>query len=355
MQHVSPALSRRTFLAFASALLAKAQDTNFSTDVRVVNVLATVREKGNGGKIVNDLAKDDFVLTEDGRPQVIKYFSRESDLPLILGLLVDTSQSQRMVIGDEKSASYRFLERILRQDKDLSFLIHFDRDVELLQDVTPSRPKMEQAIDHIAIDQQDQPQMRRSGGGGGYGAGRSGGGRRGGGTALYDAILLASNEIMKNQQGRKALILLTDGVDNGSKVPLSQAVEAAQRADTLVYSIYFTGEEHQSPLGGFGGPGMGGGRRGGMGRYPQPQAQRPDGKKILERISGETGGGFFEVTKKMPIDDIFDRISDELRNQYSIGYTSDSSDTGYAFRKITLTAKRKNLVVQTREGYYPRS
>lgn len=340
MEHVFPSLSRRTFFALAAATLAKAQDaansgTTFSTDVKVINVLATVHEKG--GKIVNDLTKDDFDLAEDGRPQVIRYFSRETDLPLTLGLLVDTSGSQRLVLNEERSASYRFLERVLREDKDEAFLIHFDFDSELLQDVTNSRLRLEKALDRM------EPSDPRS-------AGYGGGGRRGGGTTLYDAILLASNEIMRNQQGRKALVVLTDGVDNGSKVPLYRAIESAQRADTLVYSIYFTGEEpgQQQPFGGFGG---GRGRRGMP--MPRPQAQRPDGKKILQQISRETGGGYFEVSRKDPIDQIYDRIQEELRNQYNIGYTSDSRDTGYGYRKISLTVKRRNLIVQTREGYYP--
>jgi VWFA-related protein len=347
MQNENFALSRRGFLAMVSAGVIYAQnpDPTYSSDVRVVNVLAAVHEKG--GRVVAELTKDDFQLSEDGRPQVIKYFSRETDLPLTLGLLVDTSVSQRQVLGDEKSASYRFFEHVLRQDRDQAFVIHFDFDVELLQDVTPSRQKLEKAIDQIGLARQDQPQMRR--GGGGYPGG--GGGRRGGGTTLYDSILLPSNEVMKNQQGRKALILLTDGVDNGSKVPLSAAIESAQRADTLVYSIYFTGAEAgQSPFGGFGG-GRGGGRRGGgMGR-PQAQ-QRPDGKKILQQISHETGGGFFEVSKKLAIDQIYDKIEEELRNQYSIGYTSDKTDS-YGFRKISVTVKQRNMVVQTRDGYYP--
>ncbi len=253
---------------------------------------------------------------------------------------MDTSGSQRLVLNEERSASYRFLERVLREDKDEAFLIHFDFDTELLQDVTNSRLKLEKALDHM------EPSDPRSSGGG-YGGSRRGGG---GGTTLYDAILLASNEIMRPQQGRKALVVLTDGVDNGSKVPLYQAIESAQRADTLVYSIYFTGEEqNQQPFGG----GYGGGRgRRGM-PMPRQQVQRPDGKKILQQISRETGGGYFEVSKKEPIEQIYDRIQEELRNQYNIGYTSDSRDSGYGYRKISLTVKRRNLIVQTREGYYP--
>jgi VWFA-related protein len=172
------------------------------------------------------------------------------------------------------------------------------------------------------------------------------------GTTLYDSILLASDDLMKKQQGRKALILLTDGVDNGSRVSLSRAIEAAQRADTLVYSILFAGEEGNPQPFRMGGGGMG--RRGGMGRYPpMQQSNRPDGKKVLQRISLETGGGFFEVSKRDSIDQIYDRIQEELRNQYSIGYTSDNEAGGTGFRRIAVTVKQKGMIVQTREGYYP--
>ncbi len=156
---------------------------------------------------------------------------------------------------------------------------------------------------------------------------------------------------MKKQQGRKAFILLTDGVDNGSKVRLFEAIESAQRADTLVYSIYFTGEEgrQQQPFS----IGMGGGRRRGGGGYPRQQGERTDGKKILQQISRETGGGYFEVSNKLPIDRIYDRIEEELRNQYSLGYTSDKPDAGTAFRHIAVNVKNKGMIVQTRQGYYP--
>jgi VWFA-related protein len=229
-------------------------------------------------------------------------------------------------------------------------VIHFDREVELLQDLTSSRAKLEKALDDLQLPQQNRQQQ-----GGGFPQGGGGSyprrGSSGPGTTLYDSILLASNELMKKQQGRKALILLTDGVDNGSRVPLSEAIESAQRADTLVYSILFAGEE-PSPFNQFGSGGMG--RRGGMGRYPPPQQpQHADGKKVLQRISLETGGGFFEVSKKDPIDQVYDRIQEELRNQYSLGYVSDNAAGGTGFRRIAVTVKQKGLIAQTRQGYYP--
>ncbi|HTA43649.1 MAG TPA: VWA domain-containing protein [Bryobacteraceae bacterium] len=344
-------ISRRAFLGAAAAGIAFGQDdTKFSTDVKVVSILATVRDKQ--GKIVSNLGKDDFDLTEDGRPQTIRYFSRETDMPLTLGLLVDTSGSQRRVLGEERDATRRFIEKVLREDRDQTFLIHFDFDTELLQDLTPSRDKLEHALDQLDLPQNDRPQMRRGGGGGG-GYPQGGGGGRGGGTTLYDAVFLASDDLMRKRQGRKALILLTDGVDHGSKESLPSAIESAQRADTLVYSIYFTGQEgqQQSP---FGSGGLGGyGRRRGGGGYPPRQIERgPDGRKILQQISRETGGGYFEVTSKLSIDQIYDRIEEELRNQYSLGYTPDTAGSS-GFRHIAVMVKQKNMVVQTRDGYYP--
>ena len=343
-------LSRRHFLYLSGAALARAQDPKFSTSVNVVSVLATVRDKQ--GKIVHDLAQNDFELQEDGRPQSIRYFSQQSDLPLTLGLLLDTSGSQTRVLDRERNASYEFFEHILREDKDKAFLIHFDREVELLQDLTSSRKELESAL-HDA----DRPQLnRRSPGGGGMPQGRGQGrGGFGAGTALYDAIFLAADEILKKQEGRKAVVLLSDGVDNGSKTSISGAIESAQRADMLVYSIRFSDDSSRSPVA-FSVPGMGrggrGGRRGGGG-YPQPQPQRRapvDGKKILERISLETGGAYFDVSNKLPLDKIYDQIEEELRNQYNLGYTPDQPGGGY--HKVSLTVKRKGLTVRTRDGYY---
>jgi VWFA-related protein len=330
--------------------------------VKTVSVLATVRDKH--GKIVSNLSKDDFALQEDGRPQTINYFARESDLPLRLGLLVDTSLSQRRVLDSERSASYSFLDHLLREDKDLAFIIHFDREVELLQEFTPSRPKLQAALQSLQTPQADADRGgggSSSGGGGGSGGmgggrgGNGGGGGRGGhhgggaGTLLYDSVYLASDEMMSKQQGRKALIILTDGVDHGSKESLTTAIATAQRADTVVYSILFKDDEgNDGGHGGFSmGPYGGGGRRGGG----RPQEERPDGKKVLQEMCKQTGGRLFEVSKKETVEKIYAEIEEELRNQYSLGYAPDKN-TGEGYHKIQLTTNNKDLMVQTRDGYY---
>jgi VWFA-related protein len=335
--------------------------TKISVKVNVVNVLATVRDKH--GKIVNNLGKEDFTLTEDGRPQSIHYFSRDTDLPLTLGLLVDTSLSQRRVLDQERSASHSFLDQMVRENRDKAFIIHFDHEVELLQDLTSSHQKLEQALNALKTPEYTQTDSNGGGGngpGGGHGGGQGGGrhgGHHGGGTTLYDAVFLASDELMTKQEGRKALVLLTDGVDHGSKESLDTAIESAQRANTVVYSILFKDDESYGGGGGFGRPTIGfpgggypGGRRGGQ-RYPTEP--RPDGKKVLERISKETGGRLFEVSKKQPIDQIYSEITEELRNQYNLGYTPDrEASNNSSYHKIQLSAKQKDLIVQARDGYY---
>jgi VWFA-related protein len=384
----SQAISRRQLLAslLSAPLLGTAARGQFSTNVKVVNLLATVRDKD--GKIVKDLNKDDFDLSEDGRPQAIKYFSQQSDLPLTLGLLIDTSGSERRNIPTERDASHKFLETVLRPDKDKAFIIHFDREVELLQDLTASRERLEKALDLLQASDPQQtagngndpnanggspsgngggsgggnggtwgggggmggggigfPGGRGRMGGGGMGGGRRGGGGgrggyRGGGTKFYDAIYLSADEILNKQQGRKAVIMLTDGEDNGSKETIDSAIHSAQRAEMLGYSIHIADSQGLSR--GFGGGGYGGGRGG--------SSDRPDGKKILKQISKSTGGGYFEFKKSL--DDIYSQIDEELRNQYSIGYTSDKPESDGGFRKIELTVKKKGLVVQSRDGYY---
>jgi VWFA-related protein len=342
--------------------------TTLSVNVKVVTLPVTVRDKHN--QIVKGLTKEDFTLADDTHPQTIKYFSLDTNLPLTLGLLVDSSMSQRTVLDQEKTASKAFLDQMLTVDKDTAFVLHFDAEVELLQDLTPSRDKLKAAVDLIEVG---SPHMDSDSSGDSSGGGR---GRRGGGTQLYDAIYLASNEIMKKQQGRKALIILTDGVDRGSKESLNSAIEAAQRADTEVYSIYFKGERGGGNNGGnpggfpgghhggMGYPGGGGGYPGGGGGYPggggggYPRGgggqsePKEDGKKILTRISNETGGRLFEVTKKETVDQIYATIEEELRSQYMLGYTPAKADSGSGYHKLALTTTKKDVTVQTRAGYY---
>jgi len=350
----------------------RAQDaaSTIAVDVKVVALPVTVRDKH--GTIVRDLTKDDFTLQEDGRPQVIRYFSQDTNLPLTLGLLVDTSRSQSNVLDAERNASRSFFDQMLVQPKDKAFLIHFDREVELLQDLTSSHEKLQAALellktpsDRESSNDPNDPSNSPSGSGSGS--------HHGGGTQLYDAVFLASNELMKKQQGRKALIILTDGVDRGSKTYLEGAIESAQRADTVVYSIYFADSHRDEgqrrgggmgrggggwpggggggwPGGGGGYPGGGGGGRGGGQRHPEEP--RTDGKKILERISKETGGRFFEVSKKETVGQIYDSIVEELRTQYSMGYTPDKDSTASGYHHVQLQVKRKDLTVQTRDGYY---
>ena len=344
--------------------------STIAVDVKVVTLPVTVRDKH--GQLVKDLTKDDFTLQEDGRPQTIKYFSQESNLPLTLGLLVDTSLSQREVLDQERNASRSFLDQMLVQEKDKAFLIHFDREVELLQDLTHNRDKLQSALDLLKTPSDDRSRSSDP-----NDDSRSSSGHGHAGTMLYDSIYLASNELMKKLQGRKAVIVLSDGVDRGSKTTLESAIESAQRADTVVYSIYFAGhhdergERRDGGTGGGGGhpgggypgggwpggdyPGGGGGYPGGGGR--RGGGQRPsdeprvDGKKILERVSKETGGRFFEVSKKQSVGEIYTSIVDELRTQYSMGFTPDKSSSG-GYHHLVMQVKRKDLTVQTREGYY---
>jgi VWFA-related protein len=363
---------RRAFLRTAATsalipLLRGQDDTTFSAGVRVVNVLATVRDRE--GHIVKSLTKDDFTLKEDARPQVIRYFSQQTDLPLTLGLLIDSSASQRRVLGAEQNASFRFLKQVMREDRDQAFVIHFDREVELLQDLTSNRQKLEAALSDIEVA---KPQTANRGGGmgspggsggmgmpggggmnipgigsmgaprgrrrdSGMGGSRGGGGNRdGGGTALYDAVLLGSDEIMRHQRGRKAMILLSDGVDNASKVSLERALEAAQRADTLAYSILFSDAQAHG---------------GAFGRFPGSRGNAESGVAVLKRAARNTGGGYFEVSGKQTLDQIFDQIQEELRNQYNLGYSPDRPDST-GFRNIAVTANKPGLTVQARAGYY---
>ena len=369
-------------LALPVALFAQ-QDTPIATtgtlsvSAKLVVIPAVVRDKH--GALVGTLAKDDFALKVDGKPQTFRYFDHENDTPLTLGLLVDTSRGQSAVLDDERTASTKFLQTMLEpattdRASDRAFVIQFARDVELLQDVTDSRPKLQEALKLVDSespsfrrsqdDNNGSPQDNSNGG-----SGRRGDRGSGGGTALYDSVFLAADEVTAKQRGRRALILLTDGVDRNSKKPLTAAIESAQRSDTILYAIYFKGKEHHD--GGFGGPGGGGHRGGGFpggggGGYPgggggggqrrSGYENNVDGKKILERMCGETGGRVFEVKGKQTVEAIYNEIGDELRAQYRLGFTPSSEATAEGYHQVELDlsvpqAKNK-LTVQTRDGYY---
>ena len=233
--------------------------TTLSVDARLVNVPVIVRDKK--GVIIKNLTKDDFALTVDQKLQTIRYFDLDTNLPLTLGLLVDTSQSQVKVLDEERTASGAFLDTMLTPQRDKAFVIQFAHTVELLQDLTDSRPKLQQALKELDTDP--------------AGSGSAGGRGGGAGTAFYDSVFLAADELMSKQTGRKALILLTDGNDRGSKETLTKSIEAAQRGDTIIYAIYFKGSGGgggQQPSRGMGGRGGGfpGGHGGGYpgGGYP---------------------------------------------------------------------------------------
>lgn len=296
-------MDRRTFLHLLP-LAARAQDPPvFSTTVKVVNVLASVRARN--GEITSGLAQEDFGILENGRPQQLRYFNRETDLPLTLGLLIDTSFSQQRVLAAERGASLRFLDQVLRPNKDQVFLMQFDENVRVRQPLTGSVKDLAETLAFI-----DTPSMTEL---------RSG---RGNGTALYDAVASAARDVLAGRADRKAVIVLSDGVDYGSNETLASAIEAAVRAETLVYTILFTGDSGRSGAG------------------------------VLERMARETGAASFAVSKRESIDAIFARIEQELRTQYSLGFVSDTPVRVSEFRKLEVTLNRPGLVVRARPRYW---
>ena len=335
---------------------------------REVVLPVTVRDKH--GALVSSLKISDFTLTEDSRPQTIKSFARENDLPFRLGLLVDTSHSVSGAMDNERKAAGKFVDQMLPADPkagtaaDEAFLIHFDREVELLEDFTASREKLHRELDDMGPTRATD---NSSAGPETTGDDRSETqARRRGGTQLYDAIYLAAHDLMETKDGRKALVVFSDGGDRGSKETLNDAVDAADHANVTIYTIYFKGEQENNGnsfpgqggrrggMGGGGYPGGGGGYPGGGGRRgpDTTAANGQDGKKIMEKIATRTGGRFFEAKKKDNLDEIYGQIAEELRGQYLLTYTPDKADTDGGYHKIALKASKDDLQVVTREGYY---
>ena len=293
-------------------------DQVIRVEVRLVNLFFSVRDRKGG--YVSTLGKEDFEIYEDGKKQEIRFFSRETDQPLTLGLLVDVSRSQEALVEVERRASARFFERVLRP-KDMAFLISFGVDAELLQDYTSSPVLLAKALDRLRLN-----------------AGVSGmsptgspvplpGGPRG--TVLYDAVWLACREKMRGEVGRKALVVITDGVDVGSRVKLQEAIEEAQRADVIVYAVLF-----EDP------------------RYTSWQYGGVSGESAMRRMAGETGGRVFRVSRRESLDDIYDTIQIELRSQYSAAYAPLNQARDGSFRRIEVKVKNRDYRVQVRRGYY---
>lgn len=300
-------------LAAAIAVIAQENDEVLKVDVDIVNILFSVRDKK--GALIGDLQKEDFAIYEDGKQQTIKYFTRESDLPLTIGLLVDVSRSQENLIQVEKHAAEQFFSRVLRP-KDMAFLISFGSEAELLQDSTNSVRLLRAGLD----------QLRVSASFGGFHPGPVPTASQQRGTIMYDAIYLAASEKLQREVGRKAIVVITDGVDVGSRYKLSDAVAAAHRADSIIYSILYFDPAYRY---------FGGG-----------------GDSELKKMSEETGGRMFKVDRKNTLHQIFDQIQEEMRSQYALGYTPSNSSKDGQFRKIEIKIPGRELKVQARKGYY---
>lgn len=303
------------FVALAMAQEAEAPTTTLKVTTQVVNVYAVVKDKK--GHLIPNLNQQDFELTEDNVPQTIKYFSRETSTPLSLGIMVDTSPSQERVLNVEQQEADIFLRQVIRP-KDMAFVLHFDEEVELLQDFTSDVARLVRAVDETRI------------GGGGHGVLPSPVPVADpGGTHLYDAIYLASRELLKNEVGRKVLILLTDGEDQGSREKLNDALEAAQKSDVIIYSVAIIDRAF------YWGAAMG-----------------FSGDSVLKKLSEETGGSVIEVHKVKDTRAAFQQIADELRTQYLLGYTPSNTKQDGSFRRIRVKVREENYRVQARRGYY---
>jgi len=288
-------------------------------NVNVVQLFFNVKDKH--GALIPNLKKEDFTIAEDGVPQTIKYFSAESNLPLTLGMMIDSSGSQRNVIDMEKEVGGAFLRQILT-DKDEAFVISFDISVDLLQDFTRDTHRLQAALNKAKINVDFT-----SGGIPGMGGGPVPQGGYAPGTLLYDAVYLSAHDMLSKEVGRKAMIILTDGQDEGSRLKIQDAIEASQKADAIVYVLLCA---DRGFYGGFGYSGEG----------------------EMRRLTEQTGGRVINVGNKFDkLRDAFDQIAAELRSQYNIGYTPTNTKLDGSYRKIEIK-NRENYKIQSRAGYY---
>jgi VWFA-related protein len=287
------------------------QIPTYRKTVNLVNVFFNVKDKH--GALVPNLKKEQFELLEDGKPQTIKYFSAEANQPLTLGILIDSSGSMQRMLPEEKVVGADFLREVIT-DKDLAFVISFDISVDLLQDLTSNVHALRAGLDRARINV----------GGGSGGIPGIGQGpvpiSRPKGTLLYDGVFLASDEVLSRQVGRKAMIILTDGVDQGSRETLKNAIESAQKADAIAYVLLISDPQYGSD------------------------------SHAMGQLSEQTGGRLIVVNNPDKLQKAFAQISEELRSQYSIGYTPTNEKHDGSFRKIEIRAK--DMHIQARKGYY---
>lgn len=297
----------------------------FKVQVSLVDLFFTVKDKA--GNLVPHLTKDDCTVSEDKQPQTLKSFVAETHQPLTLGILLDTSGSQQRVLPLEQDAGSQFLERVLKS-KDEAFLLSFDVNVDLLQDYTSSPRLLARAMSKAEIN--------TAGGNGAAGIPGAGGGTiptigAPKGTLLYDAVYLASQEKMNQETGRKAMILLTDGEDEGSRHKINEAIEAAQKSNAIIYVILIA---DRAFYGGFG--------------Y--------SGYSAAHKMAEETGGRVIDVGNNgKKLEAAFQQIEDELRTQYVASYTSTNTKADGGFRRVAVECRGDGLKVQVRKGYYAAS
>jgi VWFA-related protein len=277
-------------------------------DVDLVNVLCAVRDKS--GAYVKDLTQADFEIKEDGKRQPLTHFAREVDSPITVALLLDVSGSVRNVLGEEKSAAARFFEEVLRPG-DQAMLVGFAQMIAVWVDLTPSKTELLESLKRAGPDALPLGEVEM---------------RPRGGTLLYDAVNLVASQKLKHLPGRKVMILITDGEDNGSLEGTGKAIQAAQIADTVIYGIHYKEETYRSSA--------------------------RDGLGALAKLAEPTGGRAFHVSGKMPLARIFQEIAEEMRNQYGLGYSPPPGSRDGTFHKLEVKSTKPGLKAQARNGYF---
>ena len=314
-RRVMQVLAWSAALALAVPAMPQGQGPVIKTEVTLVNLFATVRDKNH--RVVTDLKQEDFKVSEDGKEEKVAFFTKEMALPITLGLLLDTSGSEQFMLAGIQDAGGRFMHRVLKKG-DEAMVISFDSDVDLLSDFTDDKTILDRAINKARINIP----------GGGSLAGNPGpiGSSQLTGTALYDAIYLACGDKLNGEAGRKAIVIVTDAQDEGSKVKLEEAVEAAQRTDTVIHILLVADPRYGGNMG------------------------------VAHRLTEDTGGRLIVIRSEKNLEEAFDQISEELRSQYTLGYYPTNTARDGKFRKIKVEMANHELKVLARKGYYaPRS